>query len=159
MQQLWEKGSDKCETALPTPRSVRKQGEEVLLQPLQKNMVEYAVPLQPLEDHIRADIHSAAHGEWHNGEGGLEGTEGIAAHGEPMLGLSFPEGHYSMEKNPDATVLEDYGKNPHWSSSRLYPWVCLLVTVIKTCPSSLFLPLLCWGRSVKEQLDVPQTAL
>lgn len=48
-----------------------------------------------------------------------------------------------------------YGKNPHWSSSRLYPWFCLLVTVIsewQSCPSSLFLPLLCWGRCAKEQL-------
>jgi len=67
-------------------------------------MVEHIVPLQPLEDHVRTDIHSAAHGECHSGARGLEGT---AAHGEAMLELSFPEGLYPMEKNPAAMVLEE----------------------------------------------------
>lgn len=85
-------------------RCASATGAEVLLQPVQKNMVEHIVPLQPLENHVRADIHSAAYGECHIGAGGLEGTE---AHGEAMLELSFPEGLYPMEKNPAAMVLEE----------------------------------------------------
>ena len=54
------------ETTLQTPRSVKKEGEEVLqapehreipLQPVGKTMVRQAVPLQPMEVHSGADIH------------------------------------------------------------------------------------------------------
>ena len=52
------------ETTLQTPRSVKKEGEEVLqaleqipLQPVGKTMVRQAVPLQPREVHGGADIH------------------------------------------------------------------------------------------------------
>jgi len=52
-------------TTLQTPRSVKKEGEEVFqepkqrfpLQPMVKTMVQQAVPLQPLEVHCGADIH------------------------------------------------------------------------------------------------------
>ena len=53
-------------TTLQTPRSVKKEGEEVLqapeqgeipLQPMVKTMVRQAVPLQPMEVHSGADIH------------------------------------------------------------------------------------------------------
>ena len=53
-------------TTLQTPRSVKKEGEEVLqapeqreipLQPVVKTMVRQAVPLQPMEVHGGADIH------------------------------------------------------------------------------------------------------
>ena len=46
------------------PRSVKKEGEEVLqvpeqipLQPVVKTLVRQAVPLQPMEVHSGADIH------------------------------------------------------------------------------------------------------
>jgi len=52
------------ETTLQTPRSVKKEGEEVLempehlpLQLMMKTMVRLAVPLQPMEVHGGADIH------------------------------------------------------------------------------------------------------
>ena len=52
------------ETALQTPRSVKKEGEEMLqvpeqipLQPMGKTTVRQAVPLQPREVHGGADIH------------------------------------------------------------------------------------------------------
>ena len=54
------------ETTPQTPRSVKKEGEEVLqapeqreipLQPVVKTMVRQAVPLQPMEVHGGADIH------------------------------------------------------------------------------------------------------
>ena len=53
-------------TTLQTPRSVKKEGEEVLqapeqreilLQPVVKTMVRQVVPLQPMEVHGGADIH------------------------------------------------------------------------------------------------------
>ena len=53
-------------TTLQTPRSGKKEGEEVLqapeqreipLQPMVKTMVRQAVPLQPMEVHSGADIH------------------------------------------------------------------------------------------------------
>jgi len=53
------------ETTLQTPRSVKKEGEEVLQAPKQslplqlvlKTMVRQAVPLQPMEIHGGADLH------------------------------------------------------------------------------------------------------
>ena len=53
------------ETTMQTPRSVKKEGEEVLqvpeqrfpLQPMVKTMVRQAVPLQPMEVNGGADIH------------------------------------------------------------------------------------------------------
>ena len=56
------------ETALQIPRSVKKEGEggalgaraEIPLQPVGKTMVRQAVPLQPMEVHSGADIHTAA---------------------------------------------------------------------------------------------------
>ena len=54
------------ETTLQTPRSAKKEGEEVLqapeqreipLQPVVKTMVRQAVPLQPMDVHGGADIH------------------------------------------------------------------------------------------------------
>ena len=45
-------------TTLQTPRSVKKEGEEVIpLQPVGKTTVRQAVPLQPMEVHGGADIH------------------------------------------------------------------------------------------------------
>jgi len=52
-------------TTLHTPRSAKKEGEEVLqmleqkfpLQPVMKTMVRQAVPLHPMEVHGRADIY------------------------------------------------------------------------------------------------------
>ena len=53
-------------TTLPTPGSVKKEGQEVLqapeqreipLQPVGKTMVRQAVPLQPMDVHGGADIH------------------------------------------------------------------------------------------------------
>ena len=52
-------------TTLQTPRSVNKEGEEMLqaleqrfpLQPVVKTMVRQAIPLQPMEVHGGADIH------------------------------------------------------------------------------------------------------
>ena len=56
-------------SALQTPRSVKKEKEEVIqvlkqipLQPAVKTMVTQAVPLQPTEVHGRADVHPAADG-------------------------------------------------------------------------------------------------
>ena len=46
--------------ALQTPRSVQKEGEEVLqipMQPVGKTTVRQAVPLQPREVHGGADLH------------------------------------------------------------------------------------------------------
>ncbi|XP_064911936.1 uncharacterized protein LOC135578976 [Columba livia] len=37
-------------------------GEEIPLQPSEKTMVKQLCPLQPREDHVRADIHTASHG-------------------------------------------------------------------------------------------------
>ena len=37
-------------------------GAEILLQPMEKIMVMQVVPLQPMEDHAGADIHTAAWG-------------------------------------------------------------------------------------------------
>jgi len=53
------------ETTLQTPRSVKKEREEVLktleqslpLQPEVKTMVRQVVPLQPMEVHGRVDSH------------------------------------------------------------------------------------------------------
>jgi len=54
------------ETTLQTPRSVKKEGEEVLqalewrffsLKLIMKTMVRQAVPLQPMEVHSGADLH------------------------------------------------------------------------------------------------------
>jgi len=54
------------ETTLQAPRSVKKEGEEVLqapkqrffpLQPMMKTMVRQAVPLQSMEVHGGTDIH------------------------------------------------------------------------------------------------------
>jgi len=51
------------ETTLQTPRSVKKEGEEVFqapeipLQPMEQTLVRQAVPLQPTEVHGRADFH------------------------------------------------------------------------------------------------------
>ena len=53
------------ETTLQTPRSVQKEGEEVLQaleqrfppQPMVKTMVRQAVPLKPMEVHSGADLH------------------------------------------------------------------------------------------------------
>jgi len=53
------------ETVLQTPRSVKKEGEEVLQAPEQtlpcslwrKTLVRQAVPLQPMEVHGGADLH------------------------------------------------------------------------------------------------------
>ena len=62
------------ETTLQTPRSVKKEGEEVLQapeqreippQPVVKTTVRQAVPLQPMEVHGGADIYPAAHEEPH----------------------------------------------------------------------------------------------
>jgi len=57
------------ETALQTPRSVKKEGEEVLqvaeqipLQPLVKTIVKQTAPLQTTVDHVGADIRTASHG-------------------------------------------------------------------------------------------------
>ena len=52
------------ETTLQAPRSVKKEGQEVLqapeqvpLQPVVNTVVKQAVPLQPMEVHGGADIH------------------------------------------------------------------------------------------------------
>ncbi|KAK4806753.1 hypothetical protein QYF61_005549 [Mycteria americana] len=75
-----------------TPRSVKKEGEEMLqvlelrfpLQPMEKTMVKPVVPLQPMEYHIGTDIHPAAHGGPHTGPGRYALKE-AASCGEPML--------------------------------------------------------------------------
>lgn len=58
------------ETTLQIQMSVKKKGENVLqdleqipLQPTEKMMVTQVVPLKPVEDHVGADIHTAACGE------------------------------------------------------------------------------------------------
>jgi len=55
------------ETALQKPRSVKKDGEEARaklhLQPRDKTMAKQPVYLQSIEDHVKADIHTAAHGD------------------------------------------------------------------------------------------------
>ena len=48
-------------------------GAEIPLQPVVKTMVRQAVPLQPMEEHSGADIHTAAEGGPHAGAGLLAG--------------------------------------------------------------------------------------
>jgi len=45
------------ETTLQTLRSGKKEGEEVILQPIVKTMVRQAVPLQPIKIHSEADTY------------------------------------------------------------------------------------------------------
>ena len=84
------------ETTLQTPRSVKKEGEEVLqvpeqipLQPVVQTMVMQVVSLRPMEDHGGVAIHTAAHGGHapHDGAGGHVLKE-AAAHGGPVLELA-----------------------------------------------------------------------
>jgi len=64
MQQQTEERSENV-THLQAPRSVKKEGEDVLqapeqsfpLQLMMKTMVRQAVPLQPMEVHGGADLH------------------------------------------------------------------------------------------------------
>lgn len=60
------------ETTLKTPGSVKKEGEELLLQSQDfpaahgEPEVKQVIPLQPMEDHAEADIHSAVYGRPHD---------------------------------------------------------------------------------------------
>lgn len=71
MQQLEEKSEKKCMRNSPAERKVSGErrrggapgtGSEIPLQLMEKRMVEQAVPLLYMEDHIGADLHTAACG-------------------------------------------------------------------------------------------------
>lgn len=60
-----KRGGKKCEIALQTPRSVRKEREwlfkvQIPLQPMMQAMVRQVVPMKPQEDHGAAEIHPTA---------------------------------------------------------------------------------------------------
>ena len=60
-------------TALQTPRSVKKEGEEVLQAPewrFPAAREDQVVPLQSMGNHVRTHIYSAAHGGPHAAAGG-----------------------------------------------------------------------------------------
>jgi len=79
------------ETALQTPKSVKKEGEEVLQvleqipqHPVMKTMVRQAAHLQPMEVHGGGNIHLAACGEPHTRVGG-DALKEATDSGELML--------------------------------------------------------------------------
>lgn len=69
---------------------------EILLQPMVKTIENVAVALQPMDNHIRADICTAASGGFHSGTGGDELNKAVA-HEKPMMDLA---GHTSHKEEP-----------------------------------------------------------
>ena len=84
---------------------------------MERTTVKEVVPLQPMEDHIGADIHNAVHGGPHATAGGYTLKE-AAAHGGPTLEQCVPEGLHTVEKTHAGAVLEELQPvgSPRWSS-------------------------------------------
>ena len=84
----------KCERDNPADSKVNEEGggggapgtgADIPLQPMEKTMVMQGVPLEPMEDHGGADLHTAACGGPHARAGGCTLKEAAA-------GLTAPQG-------------------------------------------------------------------
>ncbi|KAK4806858.1 hypothetical protein QYF61_012587 [Mycteria americana] len=125
-----------------------------------KTMVMQVVPLQPMEVHSGADIHTAAHGGPHAGAGGYALKE-VAARGESMLGQAPGRTCDPVERSPRRSRFSgktcDPVMDPRWKRPMLEQFLknCSLKSTWDFIPEQACSPIELACHLIEECLAYP----